>query len=120
MYFSILTIFTIIALIWHTYILSLSLSLSLSHPVLPELPNDGFVVEELDVLHVVESLDGGVSLLCLPPVVGFTWVDPLQDAQPPEVPKRELQLLDGGIPGDVTLGLSCLSLKDWKEEREGS
>lgn len=81
--------------------------------MLAELPDDWFVEEELDVLHVIESLDGGITLLCLPPVGGFTRVDPLQDADPPEVPKGELQLLHGSIPCDITLGLPSLSLRGW-------
>ena len=65
-------------------------NLAPSHPVLSELPDDGFVEEKLDVLHVVERLDGGVTLLCLPPVLGLAWIDALQDAQPSKVPKRQL------------------------------
>lgn len=83
--------------------------------MLTELPNDGFMEEELDVLHVVECFDGGVTFLGLPPVVGFPRVNPLEDAQPPEVPQGELQFLHGSIPCNVPLGLSCLSL-EWKEE----
>lgn len=105
------------AVMFPTLVLPHSHIIFFTHPVLTELPYNGFVQEELDVLHVVESFDGGVTFLGLPPVVGLSRVNSLQDAQSPEVPEGKLELLDSGIPCDVPLGFPGLSL-GWKNRLE--
>lgn len=53
------------------------------HLVLPELVDDGFVEEELDVFDKVKSSGRRGALVHLLLVFGFVGINALQDAQPP-------------------------------------
>lgn len=54
--------------------------LSLTYPMFPEFPDDGFMHEEFYIFQQVECLVFGVTLLCLLAMLGLSRVNSFEDA----------------------------------------
>lgn len=67
----------------------------------PELVEDRLVEQELDVLGIVECFGGGAALVGPFLVARLARVDALDDAEAAKVGKRDLQLLESLVSGDI-------------------
>lgn len=59
--------------------------------VVTQIPYDGFVQQELDILRVIQNFNVGRATLCLTTMFGFTRIDTLDDAETTEIVQRQLQ-----------------------------